>query len=100
MATEIIINPTQMRNLETEISGYAASFETLVTELKGIVDDLSKSWEGDSHNAFVAEFAKDIAQYHKFKENVDGLVKKIENSVVEFEKTESKNVTMAKTKKA
>lgn len=97
MATEIIINPIQMRNLETELGGYATSFATMVTELKAIVDDLASSWEGDSHNAFVAEFAKDIELYNAFKKNVDDLVKKIENTVVEFETTESRNVETAQT---
>lgn len=93
----ITVNPVEIRKVEEDIRGYAAKLGTLTEELSAIVSDLASSWEGDSHEAFVAEFAKDVQQYGEFKDNVVLFADKIEEVVTTFEAAEAANVEIAKT---
>ncbi len=56
MAGTIRITPESLRGNATKVDGYRSEFDTTMSNLQRLVDNLSSEWEGQAQTAFTNDF--------------------------------------------
>ena len=56
MAGTIRITPESLESNAKKVDGYNAEFNSTMTNLKNLVDNLGSEWEGQAQTAFVTDF--------------------------------------------
>lgn len=63
MANTIVVTLSELIAASNKIEQAVANYETTSKNLKTAADNLSNTWEGDSHNAFVEQQEKAYTWY-------------------------------------
>lgn len=94
----IRVSSGELRSKANQLESMNSQFKSAVSQLSSQEQSLSGMWEGESRNAFHTAFNNDRTQFDNFANGIVKYVQALLNAAQEYEKAESTNVTIAKTR--
>lgn len=98
--SEFMVISTQLRQKAEELRQLNSSFNAAVESLVSSENALTQMWEGEAHDAFHTEFEKDHEQFNVFHEGIEQYIQALLDAAQKYEEAESKNLSIAQTRKA
>lgn len=94
----IRVSSGELRSKANQLESMNSQFKSAVSQLSSQEQNLAGMWEGEAKNAFRTAFNNDRAQFDNFANGIVKYVQALLNAAQEYEKAESTNVTIAKTR--
>lgn len=92
---EFSVTTSNLRQKAEELSNLNQQFMSQVNTLEETENSLNGMWEGEARQTFHTAFQSDITQMHNFYNAIAQYVQAIENSAVNYENAENKNIELA-----